>query len=183
MKIFRLGLISRIALLVVCVELVAFSLLGWFYIDRFSRAIDERTYAHLRLVGRMIANDELAISSIARHSIMSDLTGAPYLNGMVIGGNGRVIVSSNSDDLGRLASSVPGFDTRWISDSAPEQTFIPVSNTLTAVMHSALNGSPMYTTVISVSTEELNANSARYCLSCSVPQLSFLSPSASSPSV
>jgi diguanylate cyclase (GGDEF)-like protein/PAS domain S-box-containing protein len=174
MKIFRLGLISRIALLVVCVELVAFSLLGWFYIDRFSRAIDERTYAHLRLVGRMIANDELAISSIARHSIMSDLTGAPYLNGMVIGGNGRVIVSSNSDDLGRLASSVPGFDTRWISDSAPEQTFIPVSNTLTAVMHSALNGSPMYTTVISVSTEELNAQKRSIALLGQLGSLLFI---------
>ncbi len=174
MKIFRLGLISRIALLVVCVELVAFSLLGWFYIDRFSRAIDERTYAHLRLVGRMIANDELAISSIARHSIMSDLTGAPYLNGMVIGGNGRVIVSSNSDYLGRLASSIPGFDARWIGDSAPEQAFISGSNTLTAVMHSALNGSPMYTTVITVSTEELNAQKRSIALWGQLGSLLFI---------
>jgi diguanylate cyclase (GGDEF)-like protein/PAS domain S-box-containing protein len=174
MKIFRLGLISRIALLVVCVELVAFSLLGWFYIGRFSRAIDERTYAHLRLVGRMIANDELAISSIARHSIMSDLTGAPYLNGMVIGGNGRVIVSSNSDYLGRLASSIPSFDARWISDTAPEQAFIPGSNTLTAVMHSALNGSPMYTTVITVSTEELNAQKRSIALWGQLGSLLFI---------
>ena len=66
MNRFRLGLISRIALLVICVEVVAFSVLGWFYINQFSRAIEERTYSRLHIVGQMIANDELAISSISR---------------------------------------------------------------------------------------------------------------------
>ena len=110
-------------------------MLGWFYTDRFSTAIEERTYSHLHLVGRMIANDELAISSISRQSIMTDLVGAPYLNGMVIGGNGRVIVSTNSSYLGSLASNIPGFDARWIADSAPDEEFIPGDKTLTAVMH------------------------------------------------
>ncbi len=159
MKIFRLGLIARIALLVVGVEVAAFSALGWFYIDRFSNAIDERTYLHLRLVGRMIANDELAVSSISHQSIMSDMVGAPYLNGMVIGGNGRIIVSTNSSHLGLLASDISGFEARWIADSAPDEEFIPGKDTLTAVMHirGAQSGSPMYTTVITISTAELNA--------------------------
>lgn len=135
MKIFRLGLISRIALLVVCVEVAAFSALGWFYIDRFSSAIDERTNLHMLLVGRMIANDELALSSISNQSLVSDLVGAPYLDGMVIGGNGRVIVSTNHAYLGLPVSSIPGFDTRWITDSTPDEKFISGINTLTAVMH------------------------------------------------
>jgi diguanylate cyclase (GGDEF)-like protein/PAS domain S-box-containing protein len=174
MKMFRLGLISRIALLVICVEFVAFSVLGWFYIDRFSSAIDERTYLHMRLVGRMIANDELAISAISHRSIVGDLVGAPYLNGMVIGGNGRIIVSTNPSNLGRLASSVPGFDARWISDSAPDEEFIPGKNTLTAVMHSALNGSPMYTTVITVSMDEINAKKRSIALWGQLGSLLFI---------
>ncbi len=159
MKLYRSGLISRIALLVVCVEIAAFSALGWFYIDRFSNAIEERTYAHLGLVGRMIANDELAISAISHKSIVSDLVGAPYLNGMVIGGNGRVIVSTTPSYLGRLAKNVPGFDSRWVADSAPDEVFMPGENTLTAITHirGAQGGSPMYTTVITISTAELGA--------------------------
>lgn len=159
MKMFRLGLISRIALLVVCVEVAAFSALGWFYIDRFSKTIDERTYLHLHLVGRMIANDELAISTISHQSIVSDLVGAPYLNGMAIGGNGRIIVSTNPSYLGRLANSISGFDARWLADSAPDEQFIPGENVLTAVMRirGASGGSPMYTTVITISTAELTA--------------------------
>lgn len=41
MKRFHSSLITRIALLVVCVEMVAFGVLGWFYIDRFSTAADQ----------------------------------------------------------------------------------------------------------------------------------------------
>lgn len=159
MKMLRLGLISRIALLVICVEVVAFSALGWFYIDRFSSIIEQRTYSRLHLVGQMIANDELAISSISRQSIMSDLVGAPYLDGLVIGGNGRVIVSTNATYLGRLASSIPGFDAQWIADSAPNELFIPGNDTLTAIMHTRddIGDSPMYHAVITISTAKLNA--------------------------
>ena len=158
MKLFRLGLISRVALLVICVEVVAFSALGWFYINRFSSAIEERTFSRLHLVGQMIANDELAISSISRPSIMHDLIGAPYVNGMVIGGNGRVIVSSNPAYLGFPANTISGFDKLWISASAPDENIIRGDNTLISVMHirGHQGGSPMYSVVITISTDELN---------------------------
>lgn len=172
----KFGLISRIALLVVCVEVAAFSALGWYYIDRFSAAIDERTYSHLRLVGRMIANDELAVSSISHQSLISDLVGAPYLNGMVIGGNGRIIVSTNPSYLGRLARSVPGFDTSWIAGSAPDEEFITGKNTLTAVTHirSAQADSPTYTTIITISTDELNATKRSIALRGQLGSLLFI---------
>ncbi|MBZ0093337.1 MAG: EAL domain-containing protein [Sulfuricellaceae bacterium] len=159
MKMLRLGLIARIALLVVGVEVAAFSALGWFYVDRFSKAIEERTYLHLGNVGRMIASDELAISSISHQSIVRDLVGAPYLNGMAIGGNGRIIVSTDPANLGRLARSVPGFDARWMAASAPDEEFISGENTLTAVtrIRGSSGGSLMYTTVITISTAELLA--------------------------
>ena len=159
MKMRRLGLITRIALLVVCVEVAAFGVLGWFYVDRFSKTFDEHLQLRMRLVGRMVANDELPVNTISQRSIVSNLLGAPYLNGMVIGGNGRVIVSTDSSELGRLASSVPGFDAGWIADSAPDTRFIPGDDSLTAVsrFHGADGEPPLYSTVITISTSELNA--------------------------
>ncbi|MDR3395911.1 MAG: EAL domain-containing protein [Parasulfuritortus sp.] len=159
MKPFKLGLIARIALLVIGVEVAAFSALGWFYTDQFSTAIVGHTNARLKLVGRMIANDELAISTLSRRQLMSDMVGAPYLDGMVIGGNGLVIVSTEPAHLGRPASDIPGFDKRWISATAPDQQFIAVKDTLTSVTHirSTEGGAPVYYTIITISTADLNA--------------------------
>ena len=158
MRTTSLGLISRIALLVVGVELVAFSALGWFYTERFSSALTERTYARLHLVGQMIADDELPISTLSRKQLISDLVGEPYLDGMVIGGNRLVIVSTRSAYLGRPARDVLGFDERWIASSAPSEQFFTGKDTLTVVSHiHATEGvSPVYYTVITISTAELN---------------------------
>ncbi|HJW23725.1 MAG TPA: ATP-binding protein [Rhodocyclaceae bacterium] len=159
MNDIRFGLIFRIALLVVCVEVAAFSALGWFYIDQFSTAVDEGVRSRLHLVGRMIANDELAVHAVSRPPLVSELVGAPYLSGMVIGGNGRVIVSTEPSHLGRLATSVPGFDPRWLADYADDEQFIAGPNTLTGVthIHGPSPGAAIYYTVMTVSTAELNA--------------------------
>ena len=176
MKKMQLGLIARIALLVVCVEIAAFGALGWFYIDRYSSATDEHTHSRLQLVGHMLASDELAVSAISRHSFMSELLGAPYLEGMVIGGNGRVIVSTNPSHLSRLAGSVSGFDPAWIDSSAAEETFIQDKETLTAVKHirNALGGSPLYYSVIKISTAELDARKRSIALWGQLGSLLFI---------
>ncbi|MBC7215239.1 MAG: EAL domain-containing protein [Burkholderiaceae bacterium] len=159
MKKIRLGLIGRIALVVVAIEVLAFGALGWFYIDRFSHSIAERTYTRLHQIGHMIAAEELSISSVPRASIMSDLVGLPYLEGMVIGGNGRVIVASNPAQLGRLAVQLPGFEAAWLAPDAPEDRFVTHGDALTFVLRprSAADTAPIYTTVLTVSTAPLAA--------------------------
>lgn len=160
MTVNRFGLISRIALLVVCIEIAAFSALGWFYISRFSTAAEERIRSRLHLVGQMIARNELAVSVVSTQALMSDLVGAPYLDGVVIGGSRRVIVSLNPAYLGRQAGSIPGLDARWLADSAPhDQILADRDDTLTSISHilDASGGSPIYSTVITISTTELNA--------------------------
>ncbi len=159
MRRLHLGLIGRIALLVVGVEVAAFSALGWFYVDRFSTAVDERARSRLHLVGRMIASDELAVSAIARQPLMSDLVGAPYLDGIVIGGNGRIIVATDASRLGREAASVPGFDPSWIAGWAGDEEFIVGRDTLTGIAHirDAPGSVPIYHTVITIGTGEINA--------------------------
>ena len=77
---------------------------------------------------------------------------------MIIGGNGRVIVSTTPANLGRLSSTLPGFNNQWISDNTSDTIFIRSENTLTAVMHIRATGdiSPLYTSVITISTDQLN---------------------------
>ncbi|MDD5247576.1 MAG: ATP-binding protein [Rhodocyclaceae bacterium] len=159
MTAFRVGLISRLALLVIGIEIAAFSVLGWFYIHRYSTAADEHIRSRLHLVGQMIATDELAVSAISRRALVGDLVGAPYLDGMVIGGSGRVIVATNAAYLGRLASSIPGLDARWFAEAAPEEQVVAGADTLTSVSHirGASGDSPIYYTVITISTANLNA--------------------------
>jgi len=176
LTVIRLGLIARIALLVIGVEVAAFSVLGWFYIDQFSSAVDERTRSRLHLVGQMIGQDELAIHAISRQALIGQLVGAPYLNGMVIGGNGRVIVATDSAQLGRLASEVPGFDPGWIAETAPAEQFIAGHDSLTGVMHirDASGGAPIYYTVITISTAELEARKRAIALWGQVGSLLFI---------
>ncbi|TCJ13858.1 response regulator [Parasulfuritortus cantonensis] len=159
MKLSRFGLVARIALLVGCVEVVAFSLIGWFYVDRFSGALDERTRSRLQLVGDMIASDELAVHAIARQQLISEMLGAPYLDGMVIGGNGRIIVATDPGKLGQQVRETKGFDSRWLAETGPhEELFVAGPDTLTAIRHidAPDGGRPIYVTVITISTAELN---------------------------
>ncbi|MFZ2266748.1 MAG: response regulator [Azonexus sp.] len=159
MKAARFGLIARIALLVVAVEVAAFGALGGFYIDRFSSAADEHLRSRLLLLGRMIANDELPVTSLSRQSLLGELLAAPCQQALAIGGNGRVIVSSHPGYLGRGVQGLPGIDPRWLAEDAPEQQLVAAGDTLTGVMRirGQASGAQIFTIVVTVSTAEINA--------------------------
>ena len=159
MKPIRYGLISKIALLVVCIEVAAFGALGWFYIHKYSAAVDEHVRARLHIVASMIANDELPVSVISRKNLIGDLVGAPCLGGMVVGGNGRVIVATDPDNLGRLAKSLPGINANWFSDAAPGDNIVVGADTLTSISRvlGGAGSSSIYYTVITISSTELDA--------------------------
>ncbi|MGE5491518.1 MAG: putative bifunctional diguanylate cyclase/phosphodiesterase [Actinomycetota bacterium] len=155
----RFGLIFRIALLVVGIELIAFGVSGWFYVQRFSTAAKEELHTRLSLVGGMIATDELPVSVVSRPSLIGDLVGAPYLRGLVIGGSGRVIVATQPADLGRPLEDLPDIDPRWFAETAPDEQFIEGSDTLTRIahIHGNAGGAPLYRVMITVSTAKVQA--------------------------
>jgi PAS domain S-box-containing protein len=154
----RFGLISRIALLVIGIEVAAFGALGWFYIDRYSSAAEERVRSRLHLVEGMLAREELPVSVISRKDLLSDLLGAPYLDGMVVGGSGRVIVAADPANLGLRADSIAGVDDRWFDDDAPSQQFVVGSQRLTSVSHTHTpDMKAVYFAILTISTAELDA--------------------------
>ncbi|MBU1366078.1 MAG: response regulator [Gammaproteobacteria bacterium] len=135
MKIPRIGLIGRIALLVIGVELAAFGALGGFYIDRYSAAADEHLQSRLDSLGHMISNDDLALTALSRRELIGELLSVPCTRAIVVGGNGRVIISTDPVHLGRKAGSIPDFDERWLAAGAPDRLFLVNVDSLTAVMH------------------------------------------------
>lgn len=157
MKAARPGLISRIALLVVCIEVAAFGTLGWFYVDRYGTAAEEALRARLRLVESMIVAEELPVSLLSRTDLVGDLLGAPYLEGMVVGGSGHVIVATDPAKLGRRAANLPGIDARWLADDAPASQVVAGKDTLTSIAHARGGTRSIFRTVVTVSTAELNA--------------------------
>ncbi|HEX8964550.1 MAG TPA: PAS domain-containing protein, partial [Rhodocyclaceae bacterium] len=159
MKAIRWGLISRIALLVIGIEIAAFGVLGWFYVHQYSAAADERLQARLHLVERMIIDEELPVSVVSRKDLLADLLGAPYLDGMVVGGGGRVIVATDPANLGKPAASIAGVDARWFDDDAPAEQTVAGADTLTIVRHthSGASRTPVFFAILKVSTADLEA--------------------------
>jgi PAS domain S-box-containing protein len=160
MKPVRFGLIHRIALLVIAIEIAAFSALGWFYVSSFSSNAENGVRSRLRMVGQMIGRNEIAVSALGSTAgLVNDLVGAPYLRGVVIGGSGRVIVSSDPSYLGRSATSVPGIEGAWLDDLAPDEQLVAGADTLTGVthVHNAETGAAVYITIITIGTADLNA--------------------------
>lgn len=158
MKRLQSSLITKIALLVICVEVLAFGVLGWFYVDRFSTAADEQLRARLQLVGKLIAEDELQLNAVSRTALMSDLLGADYINGVIVGGNERVIVSTDADHLGRSVRQVSAFDPQWFSETSPDLQYIPDDSTLTCVTRiSGRQGQSVYYAILTIDTTTVDA--------------------------
>jgi PAS domain S-box-containing protein len=155
----RRGLITRIALLVVGVEVAAFGALGWFYYDRFSTAADQNLRLRLQTVGGMVEKEELAVSTMSGRALLSGLIGAPCQEALVVGGSRHVIVATDSSILGRHAAEVAWLEPAWLEEAGPDERFIVGDGALTYVqhIHGVSSGPALYYLVIRISTADLEA--------------------------
>ncbi len=176
MKLGSLGLITRVTLLVLCTEIIAFTAVSWFFIDRFSRAAEEHLIDRLQLVTTMLADDDLAISAISRTSYMSRLLEVPYLEGVVVGGNDRVIVSTNPSWLGYPVSSLGQVDANWLAPTRSAQQFFGEGEELIAVLKifNSSRDSLLYHVIIRVSKAEMLAERQRIIAWASIGSVLFI---------
>jgi PAS domain S-box-containing protein len=158
MKKFRFGfsLISRIALLIGIIEIIAFSVLTYLYINNFSSHIQQNLKNKIHTINTMIANEEIPASSLSQKTFMTNLIGEEYLEGMVIGNNKFIIVSTNPQYLGKKASELPSFNTQWTNTTIQESFFLD-KNKLTSIAYlpNSYSNTPLYHTVIIISTQKL----------------------------
>ena len=148
----RLGLIPRIAWLVIIIEMIALGMLGTIYIRYLDTSIDQQLYARFHAVRQMLDNEDLPISTIARQSLMSDLLGLPCTLGVAIGGSGRVIAASQPEFLGLPANTLPPLQAFLSLLGDARIAFRSHDGQLSSVMH--IHGQndrgALYTVILSI---------------------------------
>lgn len=156
MKKFKLGLISKITIIVSIVELIAFSTFGYIYVEKYAADLEKNLRNKISIINKMIANEQMPIGAITDTTYMSEMIGQPYIDGFVVGSNGFIIVSNNSVYLGQKVESLPQFNKKWIFQKAGEK-FIHKNDKLISISYLNNSGNtPLYRTAISVSIKKLN---------------------------
>ncbi len=156
MKTFKLGLITKITIIVGIVELIAFSTFGYIYVEKYAADLEKNLRKKISIINRMIANEQMPISSITDNTYMNEMIGQPYIDGFIVGSNGFVIVSSNSEYLGKRFENLPKFTKEWMFNISGEK-FIIGNDKLSSIAYLNNFGDiPLYRTVITVSTKILN---------------------------
>ncbi len=175
MNISKLGLIGKIAVLVGIIEFIAFSVLGFVYSDRYSSKLEKDTRDRIHLINNMLANEEMPVSSISRNNFMSSMIGEPYIEGVVIGSNGFIIVSSKSEYLGKKPDVIPGFKKEWLFKE-PGERFVSSQNRLTSIAYldSEIYTTPLYHTLITIDTQNLSLTKSRIILFGMIGSLMFI---------
>lgn len=117
---FRKSLILKIGAVVLCVEFLALTALGLYYSDRFSREIDRHLETSVQLPGTLMSRQLLRYESVGDRTVMIDLVGEEFEDGMVIGADGRVYYAYQSQNVGKSVFSIPGVDVDILaSDNGP----------------------------------------------------------------
>ncbi len=176
MTYHKLSFVSRITLLVLSVEVAAFAALGYFYVEQYGRAELERLHSRFSLVQEMMQKGELPVSTISRQPFVTQLLDTPYLEGMVIGANGRVIVSTEPRQLGRHVTKLDGFEAAWLnleSGSAHIETGEGRHTEILGIRGGS-GDVPLYTVVLTVSTEGIQERKDRLILKSLLGSLLFI---------
>jgi PAS domain S-box-containing protein/diguanylate cyclase (GGDEF)-like protein len=156
MKTFKLGLIGKITLIVGIVELLAFSLFGYLYIEKYASNLEDNLKNRISIINKMISKEQLSISSLSDKAYISDMVGQNYIDGFVVGGNGFLIVSSKPKYLGQKFENLPKYDKEWSFNSIGEKFILKDQQLISIAYLNNVNNKPLYRTVIIIDTQKLN---------------------------
>ena len=134
MKHFTHSLRFKVTLLVITVELLVFTGLGFFYTHRFSQEVDKAIIARLSIPGLLMSRGELSFDAVSDKRTMEGLLREPYSEGIVIGLNGHVYFSSEPARIDTHLEAIDGLKL-----PSPESSFFSVgaSDLITAVQDSS----------------------------------------------
>src|SRR5512137_107252 len=108
MSHFTRSLRFKLTLLVIAVELLIFSGLGFFYTHRFSQEIDSAIIAKLSIPGLLMSRGELSFEAVNDARTMEGLLREPFSEGIVIGLDGRVYFASDPARMGMHLDEIDG---------------------------------------------------------------------------
>jgi len=110
LKQFAKSLSFKVGIVIILVEIITLSILGVFYINRFSIEVDQRINHNAQLPGLLINEGVLDLDAIADSEIMHHIVGEELLSGMIIGINGTIYCSHDNKFLGKNISQIDNVD-------------------------------------------------------------------------
>jgi len=132
------SLVFKITFTILALETLVLVALGWYYVGRFSREIDDGVRTKARIPGTLMAERALNYDAVRDLDAMSRLVGEDVVEGLVLRRDGRVFYSSNPEHEDRPVESVlgPGVASRFSLDmSEPvERSFTSGGRTLLEVV-------------------------------------------------
>lgn len=89
MFFFR-SLLSKIGVIIILTEVIILSVTGFYYIERFSKKVDESVENQIQLPGKLMNSQLLKYESIGDLGIMKELVGERFVEGFVFSRNMKV---------------------------------------------------------------------------------------------
>ncbi len=98
--------------MVILVETLVLSGLGYYYIHRFSAELDAAVADKVQLPGLLMNRQLLRYESVADKAMMTELVGEEFIDGQVVGSDGSIYYALNPSDVGRSIADMPGLAAR-----------------------------------------------------------------------
>jgi PAS domain S-box-containing protein len=109
------SLAVKIGAIVILIEIIVLSIMGGFYVERFSRAIDQRVEERVRIPGSLMAQGVLSYSLVSNREWMERLVGQELVEGMVLNIAQRVFYTLDEDKIGTHVRDLPGLNPAWFT--------------------------------------------------------------------
>lgn len=105
---FWQSLAFKVGMAAIGIEIATLSLIGVYYVNRFSNEIDRTLNTKIQVPGKLISKGLLNYEAVGNRQVMETLVGETLLDALAIGTNGKVYYSIDSSYIGRSAAKVLG---------------------------------------------------------------------------
>lgn len=127
MRQIKKSLIVSLGTVVLLVEFFALTSLGLFYTERFSAELDKTLEDSINLPAKLMNRQLLRYESVTDRSVMTELVGEEFLDGMVLGGDGRVYYAYDQTLVGTPFTDLPEADDIVLDTAETTPRLIHVS--------------------------------------------------------
>ncbi len=123
----RKSLLTTLGVIVVLVESLTLTSLGLFYSGRFSGEIDNSVLTQVQLPGALMNSQLLRYESLADKDVMRKLAGEEFVEGALVGADGKTYYATDKSLVGKTAEAIPGFDPGWLSAARKASVLVRVA--------------------------------------------------------
>ncbi|GAK57814.1 multi-sensor signal transduction histidine kinase [Candidatus Vecturithrix granuli] len=118
MQKFFHRLAFKIGIVIILIEIITLSMLGWYYTHRFHEQIVQRVIDKVQIPGKLIAQGLLPYSAAANAELLNRLVGEDVVDSMVIWVNGFVVHALRQELVGVLLTQVSELNPEWFTPQA-----------------------------------------------------------------